>query len=401
MREILYIRLRSADAAEPVEYCIARPEATASFAVERASLASALAQAAQRRVVVLVPSADVRLASVQVPARQLAKALKAAPYALEEQLADDLDDLHFALGTRLADGRWPVAVIAQARMQAWLALFQEHGVEVDALIPDVLALAVPDDAHFSALADHGEVLVRTAHDSGFACGLDDLVFCLDLADAGRTHRLRLAVPHQQAFDLSTLDWPIEPLHGFASGLEILLQQLRHDDAINLLQGAYARRRDAVRWFAPWRAAAALALVALALSATLHGIESLRLNRALAVQDAANVARYQQIFPGETRIVDLQAQLDQQLAGLQTGAGGGQMLPLLGVLQQAIAATPGLNLQSLQFREGVLYAGLGASSLDALEKLKTWFAESRGAALAVESANSGVEGVQIRIRLSAA
>lgn len=400
MREILYIRLRGADVAEPVEYCVTAPEAAASFAVSRAPLAEVLAMAPHRRVVVLVPSSELRLASVQVPARQAAKALKAAPFALEDQLADDIDTLHFALGARLDDQRWPVAVVAQERLRGWLALFSEHGVEPDAMLPDLLALSTPDDTHFTALCDRGEVLVRTARDSGFVCELSDLVFCLELADPQRQHRLRLAVPREQAFDLSTLDWPIEPLHGFSSGLDVLLQQLRRDEAIDLLQGAYARRTNASRWFAPWRYAATFAGATLLLAAIVHGIETYKLQTALDAQYLANIARYQQVFPQETRIVDLQVQLDQQLAALQGGGSGGQMLPLLGVLTEAIAAVPGLSLQSLQFRDGTLYAGLGAGSLDALERLKTWFAQARGAAMSVESANSGTEGVQIRVRLSA-
>src|SRR3546814_612764 len=53
---------------------------------------------------------------------------------------------------------------------------------------------------------------------------------------------------------------------------------------------------------------------------------------------ANIARYQQIFPNETRIVDLSSQLGQQLASLQAG-GGDKFMGLLDVLTQAIAAVP--------------------------------------------------------------
>src|SRR3546814_9952356 len=92
---------------------------------------------------------------------------------------------------------------------------------------------------------------------------------------------------------------------------------------------------------------------------------------------ANIARYQQIFPNETRIVDLSSQLGQQLASLQAG-GGDKFMGLLDVLTQAIAAVPGLQLKTLQFREGALFAGLSATNLELLDRLKTWFAEPRGA-----------------------
>lgn len=400
MRETLYIRLRSADPAEPVEYCIARADAVASFVVGRALLETLPAQAATRRVVVLVPSADVRLASVQVPARQATKVLQAAPFVLEEQLAEDVDTLHFALGARQADGSWPLAIVAQSCMQAWLARLDDLGIRADAMLPDVLALQAPDATHCSALIDDDQVLVRHSYGAGFVCQLDDLPFCLELADPQKLQTVNIVVPRGVAVDVSNIGWPVEPRHGFNSALEAMLQQLRIADAINLLQGRHSPKRNRLRWFAPWRLAASLAAIAVALSLLVHGTEAFRLQRAVTAQDAANVTRYQQIFPNETRIVDLSAQLGQQLAGLQPG-GGDTFMSLLDVLSQAIAAVPGLQLKTLQFREGALFVGLSATNLELLDRLKTWFAQPRGAQFSVDSANSGADGVQIRVRLSPA
>lgn len=405
MRELLYIRVPDADASDSVEYCVARADAMASFAVARAPLAQVLELAAQRRVVLLAPSTQLRLAAVAVPARQAGKALLAVPFALEEQLAEDVDTLHFALGARQADGRWPVAIVAEARLRAWLQPFQAAGIRPEAMLPDVLALAVPDDGHFSALLDGDQVIVRTARDSGFTCAVDDLALCLQLADPERTRTLRLSIPREAQIDASRIEAPLELLHGVGTPLEALLQQLQRADAINLLQGRHAPQRDRLRWFAPWKHAAALAAAALGMGALLYGVETFRLQRELAAQEAANIARYQQAFPDETRIVDLAVQLDQRLAALQRGGGGGQLLPLVNVLAAAVSAVPGLQLQSLQFREGSLYAGLTAADLERLERLKSWFAGAGGTAsgtvFSVESANAGAEGVQIRIKLSAA
>lgn len=400
MRETLYIRLRSADPAEPVEYCIARADAITSFVVGQALLETLTSQTALRRVVVLVPSADVRLATVQVPARQPAKVLQAAPFVLEEQLAEDVDTLHFALGTRQADQSWPLAIVAQTRMQAWLALLAEFSIRADVMLPDVFALQVPDDTHCNALVDGDQVLVRSAYGAGFVCQFDDLSFCLELADPEKHKTVGIAVPRGTAIDISNLGWPVAPRHGFSSALEALLQQLRMVDTINLLQGRHSPKRNRLRWFAPWKLAATLAAVAIGLSLLAHGIEAFRLQRAVAAQDAANIARYQQIFPNETRIVDLSAQLSQQLGTLQTG-GGDKFMGLLDVLTQAIAAVPGLQIKTLQFREGALFAGLSATNLELLDRLKTWFAQPRDAQFSVDSANSGADGVQIRVRLSPA
>ncbi len=399
MRETLYIRLRAAEAAAPIAYCIARADAVSSFPVEQASLESALSHAAGRRVVALVPSADVRLTSLQLPARQISKVIQAAPFALEDQLADDVETLHFAVGSRQGDAQWPVAVIARERIEQYLAVFAQHGVRPDALIPDVLALPAPEAQQFSVLIDGNEAIVRTALNGGFVCLRQDLELCLQLADPEREHTLRIIVPRNQDFDPSTLPWRVEPLHGFSDPLEALLQHLKPNEAIDLLQGDYSARQDWLRVWRPWRAVAALLLVAGLMAAALHGVQAYRLGQELDTLRVANQHRYQQLFPAETRIVDLDAQLAQQLSRLGGKSSGAALLTLMNVTADAIAAVPGLTIQGVQFRESALYVGMSAGSLEALEQLKTWFEEPRAARLEVQSANAGDRGVQIRIRLT--
>lgn len=399
MRETLYIRLRAADPAALTGYCIAKPDAVASFVVEEAPLEALPAHAAGRRVVVLVPSADVRLTSVELPARQAAKVLQAAPFALEDQLADDIDTLHFALGARAADGAWPVAVVSRERIDGWLAFLTQQGLHPDALIPDVLALPVPPEQQFSLLVDGDEVIVRTGVGGGFVCQRADLELCLQIADPERQRMLRAIVPRDQDFDPSTLPWAVEALHGFAHPLQALLQNLRPEQAIDLLQGAYSRRQDWLRLWQPWRLSAVLAGLVLFAGAALHAVQAYRIGQELETQNLANAQRYQAIFPAETRIVDLQAQLDQQLARLGGGGAGPAFLGLMSVTADAMAAVPGLTLQTLQFRDSALYVGLSAQNLQALEQLKSWFASAQAARLEVQSANAGSQGVQIRLKLT--
>jgi general secretion pathway protein L len=161
LRETLYIRLRSGDPAAETSYCIAAPGALASFPVQQAPLDTVLASAGVRRLIVLVPGAEVRLAAVSVPARQPAKVLQAAPYALEDQLAEDVETLHFALGPRQPDGQWPVAVTSRARMNEWLKPFQERGLKPDAILPETLCLPATEPGRWSALAEPDQITVRT------------------------------------------------------------------------------------------------------------------------------------------------------------------------------------------------------------------------------------------------
>src|SRR5690349_2723143 len=96
-------------------------------------LALAAPRVPGRRVCVLVASADVLLAHPEVPIKVGAKLQQLVPYALEEQLAENIEDLQFALGKRASESPGvPVAVVARALLDQWLATLRAAGIEPDA-----------------------------------------------------------------------------------------------------------------------------------------------------------------------------------------------------------------------------------------------------------------------------
>jgi general secretion pathway protein L len=407
LREIFYIRLPSGVPADAltsalVDYGIAPGDHTGAVGVQRAPLSQALDRVGGRRIIVIVPGADVRLASVTVPARQPAKVLAAAPYQLEDQLAEDVDTLHFALGTRQIDGSWPVAVVTRELIDIWMAPFRERGLAPEGLYPESLSLPWDADAtRWSALIEAGQVIVRSGAYSGFCCAPEDLVSYLELADPEKTRALRLLILADAGLDYSRIDWPLELMPGYASALDADSRHLQPALSINLLQGAYSASQDYERYWKPWRAAAALAGICLLLGAVIYGVQTSKLSREIEAQDAANLARFQQLFPAETRIVDLNAQIDQQIRALKGSGQSGGVFVLMETLSQALGANQGLKVLNLQYRDGSLYLAMRATDLQVVEHLREWFSSQRTTALEVQSADAGSEGVQVRLKLSPA
>jgi len=354
-----------------------------------------------RRVVVFVPASDVRLAVVKVPVKQPSKVLQAVRYALEEQVAEDVESLHFAIGTRREDGSHPVAIISRTRLTRVLALLRARGLQPDLVVPETLALPPPSVDHaWSGLADGELVVVRSGDWSGFSCTADDLASYLGMADPDKTHPLRLQVAGDAQVDWSRLEWPVTLLPQ-PSALTALAANLKPEQSINLLQGTYAQSRDIERLWKPWRLSAALLLSWIVVGAIAYIADGWSLASELRRQDEANIARFQQLFPDQTRVVDLAAQLDQQMRALTAGAGANGPLPLFEPLAQALAASPGLKLTGLQYREGSLFLSFTATDLQVLEGLRNWFSSRPGMALEVQSANAESGAVQIRARLSRA
>ena len=405
MRDTLYIQLRDAAPDAPLAYALVTAQPGAAAQAQRGTLDSILALAAGRRVVAFVPGTDVRLAAVQVPARAAAKILQAAPYALEDQLAEDVDTLHFAIGApgQAEGGGHPVAIVARARLESWLAPLRAHGVRPDAVLPETLCLPPPDGGSWTGLAEAGRVTVRTGRYTGFTCALEDFATYLQIADPDARVAVRVFVARDVEYDFSRAGRPLELLPGYASGLEVLARHWQPSTTINLMQGAYSEKQDWQRLAAPWRLATALALAWLVASGVYFGVDGWRVGRELEAQVQDNFARCQALFPADC-VSDLRVrEVVDQKAGLLRpgGASRAPLFELLGTLGAALQATPGLTLESLEFREGALYLGLTGSDLQALEGLRAWYDTRNDARLQVESANAGSGGVQIRVKLAPA
>lgn len=373
-------------------------------ASRRGTLAEAAAQAGGRRVTVLVPAADVLLAQAPVPTGNRERARKAVPFALEEQLAEDIDSQHFALGSRAADGGWPVAVVARARMDGWLAQLHEAGILPDRLIPEAVALPYAPGS-VSLLLEAEQLLLRDAPWSAQSTSPQTLPALLTLLTARNEAGIELTV-WQCGGELPVWTAPItakvEPCTDGALG--VFARGLNQPDAlIDLLQGGYSRKEQYGKLWRPWRAAAALLLAGVIVSGIQHALtlRSLKAEAAALGEQIGQV--YTQAFPGG-RVVNPRVQMEQQLKQLRAaqGSGGDDFLGLIAQLGGAVAATPGIELTGANFRDGRLDVELTATDIQTLEKLKQQLGSQSGLSVDIQSATTGTDQrVQGRLRVQGA
>ncbi len=93
-------------------------------------------------IIGVLPGELVTLHSVEVPTNRYANMLSAVPYALEEKLSEDIDNLHFSVLDWKAGQAAEVAVISKAALDKTLERFGEAGLTLDSLIPDYALLPI-------------------------------------------------------------------------------------------------------------------------------------------------------------------------------------------------------------------------------------------------------------------
>jgi len=401
MRNTLLLRK---DPANTTAWCWLRldTEGRPQGSIHAGTLADAASEASGQRVVVLVSGADGLLTRVDMPVRGRQRLLRAVPYALEEQLSEEVDNLHFAVGMAQEDGGWPVAVISKQFMDSLTADFLEAGLDVQQVIPEILALPNNGD-ETSVLVENDVALVRTGSSSGFAVDSDNLGIML----AARMTDEEAALPSLHLFvredelrpdtaeyvgETRVEAFAGDPLNVFARGLE--------GSSMNLLQGAYSRSGDWARLLRPWRATAALLVTGIIISNVVMGIDYFRLSRESEQLHAEIEQTFKEALPETRRIVNPRIQMQQQLDALQRRQGtGGGFLSLLSQSGSVLKGMQGVQVSGATFRAGRLDVDLTVNNLQLLDQLKQALMENGRLSVEIQSATTGQDQrVQSRLRI---
>ncbi len=343
-------------------------------------LSLAAPRAAGRRIGVLVPGTDVLVAEPELPTKAGAKLQQLVPYALEEQLADDIDDLHFAIGKRQGDSpRTPVAVVTRALMDEWLTNLKSAGIEPEVMYADS-DLLPQNPGQSVALLEEDVIIVRPPGGSPVTLPADALHEALELAQAGSTESggagrgLILYTGHAEWQQYSQ---QVEALRERFDGIKVQLlssgplalfaQQLPGATPVNLLQGAYTPTTSRAVGFRAWRVAAILLVSLAGLHVAGKAAELTLLKRNEHKLDVSLREALQAALPGESNNPDARKIMERRLA-IARAAGTGGLLPALEALVRARGVAPSATLRALNFHDGLIDLQINAPDAASLDRI---------------------------------
>jgi general secretion pathway protein L len=379
MADWLLIRLPRTQE-QPATWLTVDPRGNPSGPPQSGPLSLAAPRAVGRRICVLVPGTDVLLAEPEVPMKAGTKLQQVVPYALEEQLADDIDDLHFAIGKRAADSaRTPVAVVRRSLMDEWLTALKSSGLDPESMYTES-DLLPQNPGQAVALMEEDVVVVRPPLGSPVTLPVEALGEALEIAQQGSPELaatgIRGLVLYTGAAEWHQHSAKIESLRERFDGIKIQLlsagplalfgQQLPTATPINLLQGPYAPTTARTVGWQSWRVAAILLASLVGLHVVGKVAELTALKRSEHSLDTSIGDTFRLAMPGESSTLDARRRMEQRLAAAQSGGGPGGLLPVLQALVQARTVAPGATLQALSLRQGTIdtkIAARDASSLD--------------------------------------
>lgn len=279
-----------------------------------------------RDAVVFVPAVDVSVHRVSLPARNERDARRAAPFAIEDDIAQSPDEIHIAFGPQDVDQMRTVYAVDVDVMAEWVETLERAGLAEAALVAPQALLPAGDALIRAETTVYGSIRGRT-----FA--LDEPA--PDTLIAGLT---------QSSSDLIEYD--------FRGQTPLYLQQLetwgKGRSEANLRQGTFAARRPVdMGRLKRWRLVGALAA---ALGVTWIGAQIWSVQNTRALTASLNQRAVEVVQAGWP---ELNGDVERALTEVRAqGAGGGLAFPAAltatAALYEAIAGVEGSELRSMRY-----------------------------------------------------
>ncbi|CAH0531038.1 Type II secretion system protein L [Allocatenococcus thiocycli] len=297
----------------------------------------------QRPVFALLASNDVVLTQVDIPAGAERQFDTMLPYLVEDEVAQDVDSLHFTVLSKQS-GKAHVCAVERVWLETVLQRFLSQGMTIKRVLPDVLALPVNENSSAALMGD--QWLIRHSQTEGAVVDVSwlDLYLSSYLQNhEGWKLDCYSSVPESAVSEV----WVPQPEEMTMA----LLAKGVAESKTNLLTGAFKPKSSWGKYWKIWQktAIAAGVLLVVLVAQQLLMVHKYEAQAQTYREESERIFR--QIFPGKNRIPTvsyLKRQMTDEERRLSGGSSDEVMLVWLAALPSALSQVEDLEITSFKY-----------------------------------------------------
>ncbi len=345
-----------------------------------------------KKVSILIDAHYTTVELVNIPSKNRSKQLLAVPFAMEDFLAEDIEDTHFALGkitpSKSADNdsqnSLPVIAIKRNLLQQTVDFFSQQNIHLEAVTADSVALPITEKK-WSILLDEDSALIKIGSVQAHSCDRDNLNVILrallqeDQHQESRPEAIRYFYREgdsdaQNMLNTICADFEIEIESECYKNhpLEIFVQNLNEISSLNLLQGKFKPVRKGNQWLKPWKSVAAIAAFWLVLQLTYSSMLASQLEQKNYELTRQIEAEFKRAIPDAKKMTNMQKRVERRLNDLKSGGRGSSNSSFLKILSRVtpvLANNNKIEIQAAVYRSNYIDVDLTAKSLQDIETIK--------------------------------
>jgi general secretion pathway protein L len=329
-------------------------------------------------IVIISPGTDTTTTSISLPTTRHSQLQTAIPFALEEQLASDLQQLHFVFHPEGKTKFFSVAITAKKQLHDWLEEFNKAKLKPIKIIPEYLALPIKEDEWTVVITDNYG-LVRTNLNTGYAIEQNHLFTLLSqqyaqVSETKKPQEIYVINLSQKDIILPLdLSFPKEIIrlekrncsicHIFRQGL------VNSPTDINLLPHEFHFGSGLKKINKFWLLAGSLTLLWLSVFIVGNSISYFYLQHEQQQLQQQITVLYQQLFPESTNVVAPELRIQQEIQKIQQQQSDQGFLTLLEKTGNILKASSKLQLEHLSYQNNTLHLTIAVPDIQSWKILQ--------------------------------
>ena len=355
-------------------------------------------------IIVLLPATEVSTSFLNLPIKSINKIKTAIPFALEEDLACDINLLHFSFKKIKYKDSIPVCVIDKNKFNEYRKLLINSGINAQVITSEIFGLPMIQRT-VNVLIEPNKTLINNGSDKAYALENDSVIDLHELIDEVKEDANHVQVyldyscqdkykniqENQDGIDIQLLE---------GSSLQKLSQIIVNSDYVNLLQGEYAAQIEYKKYLQPWRHSAYLLLglmIILMTSKTINYFQATNYETALS---SRFLDEYKKFQPNANNISDpiriVTAIKNNNSVKINTSF----FLSSLQQLSKAVNDNDGVFLTSITYQENVTIIRLTAPNVTLIDTIRKTIIQNGTFQAKILSTNKINNNVQSRIEIKA-
>ncbi|MFA0656154.1 type II secretion system protein GspL [Vibrio sp. 10N.222.49.C12] len=370
MSEFLTVRL-SSEPQSPVQWLVwstSQQEVIASGELSSWEQLDELTPYAEKRsCIALLPGNECLIKRVEIPkgaARQFDSML---PFLLEDEVAQDIEDLHLTILEKDATHATVCGVERDWLKQA-LDTFREANIIFRKVLPDTLALPLEDQG-ISALQIDQHWLLRQSNyqavsinEEWLAMFLQSDWVALDDEEQSPTIFSYTALPSDDVQLQSGIEWQAKPAELVMS----LLSQQAITSGVNLLTGTFKTKSSFSKYWRVWQKVAIAACLLVAVIVTQQVLKVQQYEAQAEAYRTESERIFRSVLPGKQRIPTvsyLKRQMNDEAKKYGGSGDGDSLLGWLALLPETLGQVKAIEVNSIRYDGNRSEVRLEAKSTD--------------------------------------
>lgn len=370
MSEFLTVRL-SSEPQSPVQWLVwstSQQEVIASGELSSWDQLGELTPYAEKRsCIALLPGNECLIKRVEIPkgaARQFDSML---PFLLEDEAAQDIEDLHLTILDKDATHATVCGVEREWLKQA-LDTFREANIIFRKVLPDTLALPLEDQG-ISALQIDQHWLLRQSNyqavsinEAWLAMFLQSDWVALDDEEQSPTIFSYTALPSDDIQQQSGIEWQAKPAELVMS----LLSQQAITSGVNLLTGTFKTKSSFSKYWRVWQKVAIAACLLVAVIVTQQVLKVQQYEAQAEAYRTESERIFRSVLPGKQRIPTvsyLKRQMNDEAKKYGGSGDGDSLLGWLALLPETLGQVKAIEVNSIRYDGNRSEVKLEAKSSD--------------------------------------